>query len=190
MSLEDQHLAANSKQVFYTAKRCSRTQRSLFWFDFWSIFSGYMNYSNRCFSTQSSGTRACIYVCFGGLGKGRMGLLQKVPLKDIWICLACQVDALSCWERRSSWSFQSLQHWGHDTPGYHSNSWEAHTFKRNQIQFAQRPLTEKKTKASQALYKRTYKSILHIYKHFNLSKLVEFLVYGESKLAQAYLYSS
>lgn len=134
MSLEDQHLAANSKQVFYTAKRCSRTQRSLFWFDFWSIFSGYMNYSNRCFSTQSSGTRACIYVsALGDWEKGGWDCYKKIPLKDIWICLACQVDELSCWERRSSWSFQSLQHWERDTPGYHSNSWEAHAFKKKSI---------------------------------------------------------
>lgn len=28
--------------------------------------------------------------------------------KDIWICPSCPVDVLSCWERHSSWSSQSL----------------------------------------------------------------------------------
>lgn len=69
-----------------------------------------------------------VYVCLlWGAGKRGMGLLQKVPLKDIWICLAYQVDVPSCWERRSLWSFQSRQHWERDTPGYHSNSCKAHT---------------------------------------------------------------
>ncbi len=67
-------------------------------------------------------------MCVSALGGWKEGGWDcyKVPLKDIWICLACQVDVPSCWERRSSWSFQSLQHWERDTPGYHSNSCEAH----------------------------------------------------------------
>lgn len=117
-------------------------------------------------------------VCFGGLGKGRMGWLQKVLIKDIWICLASQVDALSCWERRSSWSFRSLQHWERDTPSYHSNSWEA--FKRNQLHFAQRTLKKNITKAS--VQNDLLKYIIHSQKHFNLSNLDDFSLW-KSKMA-------
>lgn len=58
-----------------------------------------MNYSNRCFSTQSSGTRACIYAsALGDWENGGWDCYKKIEwkMKDIWICLAFQVDALSC----------------------------------------------------------------------------------------------
>ncbi len=92
--------------------------------------------------------RVYVCVCFGGLERGGVGLLQKVPLKDIWICLACRVDVPSCWERRSLWSFQSRQHWERDTPGYHSNSCKTHACIKKSITICT-------NKESQALCKTT-----------------------------------
>lgn len=130
--LKIKHLAAHGKWVFYTAELCAeRTLKyiSISDLNLAATWSTATDVSGHRVQGQE-GVHACP---FWGAWERRVGLLRAVPPKDIWICLACQVDAPSCWERHSSWSFQSLQHWKHDTPDYHSNSWEAHIYARNSV---------------------------------------------------------
>lgn len=91
---------------------CSPGRGRFIWFNFSSIFRCSMNWDNRC-----SATRVQSPDCS----------LQTIPVKDILICLSCQVDVPSYLEIHFSWSFQSPPHSVGGSRDCHNSSWNKQT---------------------------------------------------------------